>query len=174
LIELLEYVLRNAIFDGSSAATLFALILLDGGDSLPGNDLFRDDSEDDTVSREFVPGSELPDGGGAESAGARNPFFVVDVGILGLEWNKPLALGAEATRRINRDAEAVIAFGDIGPPPVLGDDAKGGTGGAPLDCVGVAGSTRDADFLDNVAARGGFSDLVRDRGLGRVGVDASI
>lgn len=49
-------------------------------------------------------------------SGARKPFLVVDV-FAEREPNekRPLALGADATRRMKRDALALIALGDRGP-----------------------------------------------------------
>ena len=57
------------------------------------------------VSSESFPCSnedEIEGIGGNDSTGAKTPFFVVD---LEPKLKKPLALGAEATRRRNREAE---------------------------------------------------------------------
>jgi hypothetical protein len=69
---------------------------------------------DDSVSNESVPSStevETSGGsGGTAFAGASNPFFVVDPDREPRE-KSPLALGAEATLRMNLEADAPIAFG---------------------------------------------------------------
>lgn len=44
------------------------------------------------------------------SAGAKNPFLVAGIDFEPME-NRPLALGAEATRRMNREAVAPIDLG---------------------------------------------------------------
>jgi hypothetical protein len=76
------------------------------------------DEPEDIVSNESVPFSiELDprDGiGGTASDGANSPFLVVDADLEPRE-NKPLAFGAEATRRMKRVAEAPIALGDSEP-----------------------------------------------------------
>lgn len=55
-------------------------------------------------------------GGGTSRLGASMPFFVVDAVFLGLR--RPLAFGADATRRKKRAAEPIEDFGlvGIGPP----------------------------------------------------------
>jgi hypothetical protein len=96
------------------------------------------DEPEDIVSSEFVPFSnELDDKdgtGGTASDGASRPFFVVDADRE-LKENKPLAFGAEATRRMKRDAEAPIDLGDIGP---FGFDFDGVDGVMNEDCDGWA------------------------------------
>ena len=49
------------------------------------------------------------------SAGARKPFFVIEDDDLEPSENRPFALGAEATRRINLEAEALTDLGLRGP-----------------------------------------------------------
>ena len=50
------------------------------------------------------------------STGASRPFFVVAAGGREPMLKRPLALGADATRRMNRLADAPIARGESGPP----------------------------------------------------------
>ena len=72
---------------------------------------------EDIVSNESAPCSiELQIGGRGEilSAGAKNPFFVAVEDFEPIE-NRPLALGAEATRRMKREAVAPIDLGLSGP-----------------------------------------------------------
>jgi hypothetical protein len=92
-----------------------ALTVLVGRDVIPLNE------SEDTVSRESVPFSNELDiilgRGGTGSAGASIPFLVVQVLDREFIENKPFALGADATRRIKRDAEAPIDLGDNGAPP---------------------------------------------------------
>lgn len=76
------------------------------------------------------------------SAGASRPFFVVVPGAAREpSENRPLAFGAEATRRMNRVAFAPIAFGDNGPER----DAEGGVVGRKdiWDASAVSGVPRD-------------------------------
>ena len=94
--------------------------------------------------------------GGTVSEGAKRPFFVgVD---LGPTEKRPLALGADATRRRNREAEAPTAFG------VRGRFRDRDGGGGPLNEAwdGVVPGNRDSsplvkgsDFclLDGLCAR---------------------
>lgn len=88
----------------------------------------RDDA-DESVSREFVPCSDGScaecDIGGIELPGDSKPFFVVVTFERVLSEKRPLALGADATRRMNRDALAPIALGESGPARV----GVGGVGG---------------------------------------------
>lgn len=87
----------------------------------------RDDTEE-RVSSEFVPCSEFDSGiGGTMSPGESSPFFVIAL------WferppsaKRPFAFGADATRRIKRDALAPIAFGESGPPKRDGVVGVGG------------------------------------------------
>jgi hypothetical protein len=120
LIELLEYVLRNAAFTGVSFNPLPS-VLMDGealpeGDNRVGCPL---DDPDDMVSIEFAPCSrelDTNDGtGGTMSAGANRPFLVVAECERELSENSPFAFGADATRRINRVAEAPTDLGESGP-----------------------------------------------------------
>lgn len=107
-----------------------------GGANIPLGDF---DDEEDTVSSESVPCSELGAKGGTGgmiSAGARKPFFVV-ADEREPEKNKPLALGAEATRRINLEAEAPMALGLKGSPVRERDGVGGGTWEGGDDAWGV-------------------------------------
>lgn len=126
------------------------------------------DEPEDTVSIESVPFSNEPDivlgTGGIRSAGANSPFFVADTEREVVE-KRFLALGAEATRRMNRVADALMALGDNGP----GRDVEGVDGRTKEGCGGIA-----VGSLLRVGARpgaGSFSDLVRalDPVVGRVG-----
>lgn len=97
-----------------------------GGANIPFGDF---DEDEDIVSRESVPCSELGAKGGTGgmiSAGARKPFFVV-ADEREPEKNKPFAFGAEATRRMNLEAEAPIALGLKGSPVRERDGVGGGT-----------------------------------------------
>jgi len=128
LIELLEYVLRNATLPGPSPE-LFT-VTLDPEDvpitlAVGRNRSLSLDDVDDIVSNESVPFSiECVFGkGGTISDGAKSPFLVVvdppaavpPVADRELSANSPLALGAEATRRINRVADAPTDLGLSGP-----------------------------------------------------------
>lgn len=168
-MELLEYVRRNAILPGPcvdeapSPTFEIAEVLRYRGDR-------PCDEVDDTVSIELVPFSDTVVGtpfagiDGLAFAGARKPFLVVvpDDCLL----KRPLALGADATRRMNRVADAPIARGDRGPP----------------DFAAVTGPGRGNDVFD--ALDGGsrwlldvcraFSDFVRDRDWGCGARDASV
>jgi len=122
LIELLEYVRLNATLplagdDGKPDGTFKpmptgAVIGGEGRGILPP--LPPRDDPDDTVSKESCPCSielEMSGGrGGTESAGANSPFRVVADPREPIE-NSPLALGADATRRMNREAEALTDLG---------------------------------------------------------------
>lgn len=114
-IELLEYVLLNAAFPGLSVVTPLPFI--------PG--LMRVgwrerplDEPDDVVSSDPVPCSAANSddvevgitGTGGIALGDNSPFLVED---LDLGENKSLALGAEATRRMNR-GNAPSPFDDRG------------------------------------------------------------
>jgi hypothetical protein len=96
-----------------------------GGDNRPFAPF---DDEEDKVSRESVPLSELGAKGGTGgtiSPGAKKPFLVV-AGKREPEKNRPLAFGADATRRINLEAEALIALGVSGIPGRERDGVEGG------------------------------------------------
>lgn len=88
----------------------------------------RDDA-DERVSREVVPCSDASFAewgiGDMVSPGDSKPFFVVAPFERELSENRPLAFGADATRRINRDAPAPMAFGESGPVRV-GVEGVGG------------------------------------------------
>jgi len=121
LIELLEYVLRNGTFPGRSAIPLLALALEEGWAPFRvrvGRDVSPLEEPEDRVSSESVPFSNELDitlgSGGTGAAGASNPFLVVDEDKREFNENKPFALGADATRRMKRDAEAPIDLGDLG------------------------------------------------------------
>lgn len=77
------------------------------------------DDADDTVSNESAPFSDalVPSStDGTPSPGASKPFFVGTVDVdLELSENKFFAFGADATRRMKRDAFAPMAFGESGP-----------------------------------------------------------
>jgi len=64
-------------------------------------------------------------GSGGTSSGASIPFFVLDPDR-DPRVNSPFALGADATRRINLEADAPIALGLSG---VLSLDREGGFDG---------------------------------------------
>ncbi len=96
------------------------------------------------------------------SPGDSSPFFVVAL-LLDRppRANKPFALGADATRRMKRDAFAPNAFGDNGPR----DEGVIGVGGMNSSCdeVAVWGALRPSMrcFLDrafSVLASGSTSD----------------
>lgn len=96
------------------------------------------------------------------SAGANIPFFVVEVDRE-LKEKSPLALGAEATRRMKREAEAPIALGERAP---LGRDLRGVVGLVNDACEGsaVSGMARgELGFRDRFIRC--LSDLVCVRGL---------
>ena len=119
LIEWLEYVRRNAIFPGPSAACAFVMrsfvlkpaVVL--AERTWRDDPPRDDAEE-SVSSEFVPCSDSGMGGMA-SPGESSPFFVVAPFERPLSAKRPFAFGADATRRMKRDAFAPIALGESGP-----------------------------------------------------------
>jgi len=113
--------------------------LIDGAAVIGGVSLDIRPLEDpeDTVSRESVPFSRELDTragrGGAASAGARNPFLVA--GERDPSVKRPLAFGAEATRRMKREAEAPTDFGVRGP---FVRDLDGVTGAGNAGCEGLA------------------------------------
>lgn len=98
-------------------------------------------------------------------AGARSPFLVIADDDLEPIEKRPFAFGAEATRRMNRDADALTDFGLRGPF-VRDRDGVGGFG-ENGDCEG---STVSGRLLGGGCRRGllgrARSDLVccRDRG----------
>ena len=134
LIELLEYVRRKAILAGG------VRVLGEGGGCgcccLLRQPLVEE--LDEIVSSESSPCSIELDAtggrGGTVSAGASMPFFVVGVDRDPSE-KRPLALGADATRRIKREAEAVTDLGLSGAW-VRERDGVGGTGN--VVCAGSA------------------------------------
>ena len=87
----------------------------------------RDDA-DESVSSEFVPCSEFDSGiGGTISPGESSPFLVVAWLLDRLpSANRPFAFGADATRRMKRDALAPIALGESGPTEREGVVGVGG------------------------------------------------
>ena len=157
LIEWLEYVLRNAIFPGPFADALVLVIrslvltaelLLLARAGRMGRPL---EDVDDTVSSELPSWSDCGTEG-IISPGASRPFFVVAPEAAEREprVKRPLALGADATRRMNLVALAPIALGDNGPER----DADGGVCCAKdiCDALAVNGGTLDLPFR-------GLSDL---------------
>ena len=124
---------------------------------------------EDMVSRESVPCSiELDMGGGRggmASAGANNPFLVVAEDLEPME-NRPLALGAEATRLMNREALALIDLGLNGP---FGRDLGGvcaETGNDDCEGLVVCGLSLDKAAFGRI-----LSDLVCCRDRDEVSVD---
>lgn len=69
----------------------------------------------DPFSDVTVVGKPLPGTGVIAFDGARKPFFVVEAEPC-LRLKRPLALGADATRRMKRVADAPTERGDNGPP----------------------------------------------------------
>ena len=100
----------------------FALLVLFARVARIGRPL--DDAED-TVSRDVFSWSSCCIGD-MTSAAARSPFFVVVPDVdREPRVKRPFAFGADATRRIKRDALAPMTFGDSGPER----DADGGVVG---------------------------------------------
>lgn len=139
LIELLEYVLLKAALLGLSGMPVDRSCsdkagVVGGGASR----LFIPfDDDDDKVSRESVPFSELAASGGTggiASPGAKKPFLVV-AGKRAFKENKPFAFGAEATRRMNLEADALIALGLSGIPFRGRDEGKLGACEEEDDCM---------------------------------------
>lgn len=131
-IELLEYVLRKGILPGPSVVARFCpgiwLCPREGPVDRP-----RDEPEDD-VSKEFVPNSvpcsdevvyDMTGTGGTPWTGASSPFLVIVEPDRDLGENISLALGADATRRINR-GNAPIGLGDNGTPCRYADGVERG------------------------------------------------
>lgn len=146
------------------------------GDGRPGCfDIRPREDPEDSVSRESVPFSSELDTrlgrGGTASAGASIPFLVVDP-ERELKENKPLAFGAEATRRMKRDAEALIAFGDSGP---CGRDFEGVVGDAKdvWEGFGVCAFDERAEvgFLDKAIRC--FSDFEVEPGFGEAPAESA-
>lgn len=140
-MEWLEYVRRKAIFPGPSVwadafvtrslVFLLTLLVLFARPGRAGRPL--DDAEE-TVSSEFAPCSSCGIGG-ITSAGASSPFFVVvpDADREPSE-KRPFAFGADATRRIKREAFWPMILGESGP----GREDGGGVVGAKLICEALA------------------------------------
>jgi len=130
-----------------------------------GRDVRPLDDPEDMVSSESVPCSkefDTRDGsGGTTSAGANIPFFVVAVDRE-LKENSPLALGADATRRMKRDAEAPT---DLGERAAFVRDLEGVVGLVNDACDGsaVSGIARGCVGLRDKFIRC-LSDLVCVRG----------
>jgi len=119
-MELLEYVLRNASLAGPAAAALSSIFL--DREKLPGGVDFDDvslDDPEDIVSSESVPWSDEPETSdgrdGTTSVGASRPFLVVEDIEREPSEKRPFTLGADATRRRKRDADAPMDFGERGP-----------------------------------------------------------
>lgn len=154
LIELLEYVRRNATFPGPcvdeapSATFDNAEVLKKRGACPPCEDV------DDTVSMELLPVSDTTGTGGIAFDGARKPFFVVEAEPCFM-LKRPLALGADATRRMKRVADALTERGDNGPPE---RDVVAGAGRGKTEVDALAGGSRST--WDVCRA---FSDFVRVR-----------
>ena len=116
---MLEYVLRKAILPGTGGSGKpFVSFPYEAVDGFIARDICPLDEPEDMVSNESVPCSiELEISGrrgGIVSAGANSPFLVAGDDLEPME-NRPLALGAEATRRMNREAVALIDLGLNGP-----------------------------------------------------------
>lgn len=113
-----------------------------------------------------VVGKPPPGTGVIAFDGARKPFFVVEADPC-FRLNRPLALGADATRRMKRVADAPTERGDNGPPE---RDVVAGAGRGKPEVDALAGGSRWT-FIVCPA----FSDfvLVRDWGCGAA-IDASV
>jgi len=168
LIELLEYVLRKAILPGTGGSVKpWESFPYDAVEGFIPLDIWPLEEPEDIVSSESAPCSiELEMGGGKGGiawAGAKNPFLVAGEDLEPME-NRPLALGAEATRRMNREAVAPIDLGLNGPFVRDRGEVGAGMGNDDCDVSGVCGLD-----LDRVSGRA-LSDLVcgRDRDEGSV------
>jgi hypothetical protein len=112
---LLEYVLRKAVLPGTGGSVK-PLVSFPYGDVIEciARDICPLEEPEDIVSSESVPCSiELEiEGRRGEivSPGANNPFLVAGEDFEPIE-NRALALGAEATRLMNREAVAPIDLG---------------------------------------------------------------
>jgi hypothetical protein len=92
------------------------------------------------------------------------PFLVVEDDR---ELEKsPLALGAEATRRMKRVAEAPIAFGDSGPEREEDCAEK-------VDCEGAAVKGFERTAVLGLRERGCFSDFGRDLDLDEAATESA-
>lgn len=170
-MELLEYVLRKAIFPGTGGSVKpLVSFPYDAVVEVVARDICPLEEPEEIVSSESVPFSiELEMGGGRGGmvlvssnnslAGANNPFLIVEEDLEPME-NRPLALGAEATRRRKRDAVAPIDLGVNGP---FVRDLKGVDGATEND--GCEGFAVCGPSLDETAFGRILSDLVccRDR-----------
>lgn len=156
MIELLEYVRRNGTLPGPSSIPLLTRGVVRVFPR-PCCGWPREEPEE-MVSSESVPCSRELDmtlgRGGTGSAGASIPFFVVETPREA--ENRPLALGADATRRIKRDADAPIALGDSGPERDV--DCTGGRANEAWDGPAVRGFDRR---VLGCRERGCFSGFVR-------------
>lgn len=130
------------------------------------------DEPDDAVSKESVPNSvpwsdDVVEGitgtGGTFSAGANSPFLIVVDADRDFGEKRSLALGADATRRINRGNAPIDLEG--GRPPCR--CADGGERGLNDDCEGLAVWGTPCAGRPFTARWACFSDFVRDRDVGR-------
>lgn len=172
LIELLEYVLRKGVLPGTGGSVKpLVSFPYDAVDGCIARDICPLEEPEDMVSSESVPCSiELEiEGRSGEigSAGANSPFLVAGEDFEPME-NRPLALGAEATRRMNREAEAPIDLGlngpfarDLGKVGVVVDAGYNNCGLFP-----AGGFIRDRFVIGRV-----FSDFVCCRDCKDVSVD---
>lgn len=126
------------------------------------------DDPDDMVSKESVPcSSELDTSGGkggTTSAGASRPFLVVAEADREPRLNRPFALGADATRRMKREAEAPMDLGESGPPAPRDLEGVVGVWKEPWDGSAVSGLLRGEFGVRERAVRC-RSDLVYARVL---------
>ena len=173
MIELLEYVLRNGVLPGTgNIGKPLVSFPYDAVDGCIARDICPLEEPEDMVSSESAPWSiELEIGGRSGEivpAGASNPFLVAGEDFEPME-NRPLALGAEATRRMNREAEAPIDLGLNGP--FVRDFAKfGDVIVAGYDNCGVFPACEGL-ILDKFVICRVFSDVVCCRDRKEVSVD---
>lgn len=160
LIELLEYVLRKAVLPGTGGSGKPLLSFpYDAVAGCTARDIRPLEEPEEMVSSESAPCSiELEIGGGRGGlvpTGANKPFLVAGEDL----ENRALALGAEATRRMNREAVALI---DLGLNPFALDLEKVGVVKGNDDCEGLDDCGLN---LDKVMFGRVLSDLVccRDR-----------
>lgn len=158
-MELLEYVLRKATLPGTGG-NVKPLVSFPY-DPVAGfivRDICPLEEPEEMVSSESVPCSielEIDGGrGGLASAGANNPFFVVGEDLEPME-NRPLALGADATRRMNREAVAPIDLGLNGPFIRDFEGVGGATGNDTCEGFAVCGLSLDEAVFGRI-----LSDLV--------------